>query len=303
MNRHQRNCILFLVLLVGCILPFGARPVAAASISVVGDDGVRISLAHPPHRLIALAPSVTEVLYALGLGPRMVAVDKNSDYPKAVGVLPRVADYYGGPNYEKILQLKPDLIVAAAGITPQAGLIKLRGLHLAVLVTNPTTIAGILRSITLVGTATGVPVTAARVTAGLQARIDRVKQALQGIVSRPRVYYEIDTTLYTAGHGSFIDSLISLAGGTNIAAQIHNPYPQLSAEKIIAADPQVILLGDTKFGGSVARVDARPGWSAITAVRMHHVYAFDDDLASRPGPRIVDGLEAMARMLHPAAFK
>lgn len=303
MARLLRNYLIFLALLVGCVLPFGARPVVAASISVVGDDGVRISLAHAPHRLISLAPSVTEVLYTLGLGSRMVAVDKNSDYPKAVGALPRVADYYGGPNYEKIVQLKPDLIVVAAGITPQAGLIKLRSLHLAVLVTNPTTIVGILHSITLVGMATGIPATATRVTAGLQARIDRVAHALRGVASRPRVYYEIDTTLYTAGHGSFIDSLISLAGGTNIAAQIHNPYPQLSAEKIIAADPQVILLGDTKFGGSVASVDARPGWSTIAAVRTHRVYAFNDDLASRPGPRIVDGLEAMARILHPEAFK
>jgi iron complex transport system substrate-binding protein len=198
--------------------------------------------------------------------------------------------------------LKPDLIVAAEGIYSQANIAKLRSLHLHVLVVNPTTIAGVLRDITLVGTAAGVPMKAIQVVNGLQARINAVAAKISTVKTRPSVYYELDKTYYTVGHGSFMDSLITLAGGVNIAGNVMNPYPQISAEKIIAANPRYIILGDAAYGVSISAVAARPGWSIIGAVKAHHIYAFDDNLASRPGPRIVLGLEKLAHLLHPEAY-
>ena len=133
-----------------------------------------------------------------------------------------------------------------------------------------------------------------------------MKARIRAVTVRPRVFYEVDPTLYTAAQGTYIDSMIALSGGTNIAAAIKTPYPQLSNETVIADDPQYIILGDSKpFAGgvTVARVVARPGWSVISAVKEHRIYPFDDDLASRPGPRIVLGIEAMAHLLHPEAFK
>jgi iron complex transport system substrate-binding protein len=186
---------------------------------------------------------------------------------------------------------------------PQTVVTKLRALHLKVLVTDPTDLKGILHDIILVGEAAGVPGTATKEVAGLQRRIDAVTRVVAPLNSRPTVFYELDKTLYTVGHGSFMDALITMAGGANIAGGVSNPYPQLSAEKVIAADPQVILLGDAAYGITPAMVAARPGWSAISAVKDHHVYPFNDDLASRPGPRIVDGLEQLARLLHPGAFR
>jgi iron complex transport system substrate-binding protein len=169
--------------------------------------------------------------------------------------------------------------------------------------TDPHTVAGILADLRLVAAATGVPERGRALAARLQARITTVEATVRRVSSHPRVFYELDTTLYTAGHGSFVDALIAMAGGTNIAGQVMNPYPQLSREKVIAADPQVIVLGDSTYGGvTPAAVAARPGWGAISAVVHHHVYAFNDDLVSRPGPRIVDGLEALARLIHPEAF-
>ena len=300
--KSLRPLILSLVLLG--FIPGSAG--AATAISVTGDDGKAVTLSAPPRRLISLAPSVTEVLFALGLGPRVVGVDTDTNYPPAAKALPRVANYSSGPNYERILALKPDLLVAAVGIYSPQALAKLRGLHLQVLVTGPRDIPAVLRDIILVGVAAGVGGTATRLVAGLQARIDRVKARIRTVTSRPRVFYEVDPTLYTAAQGTYIDSMIALSGGTNIAAAIKVQYPQLSNETVIADDPQYIILGDSRpFSGgvTVARVLARPGWSVISAVKDRHIYPFDDDLASRPGPRIVLGIEAMAHLLHPEAFK
>lgn len=303
MIRSLRPLILLLVV-VGFI-PGPARG-AGTAIRVTGDDGMTVTLAGPPRRLISLAPSVTEVLFALGLGPEVVAVDADTDYPPVAKALPRVANYSSGPNYERILALKPDLLVSAAGIFPPQAIAKLRGLHLQVLITGPRDIPAVLHDIGLVGMAAGIPGAAQALVAGLQARIDRVRARIRTVTTRPRVFYEVDPTLYTAAQGTYIDSMIALSGGANIAAAITNPYPQLSNEKVIAADPQYIILGDSKpsaGGVSVAKVMARPGWSVISAVKDRRIYPYNDDLASRPGPRIVLGLEAMAHILHPEAFK
>jgi iron complex transport system substrate-binding protein len=281
-------------------MPASARAPRAA-ITVIDDHGSRITLATTPHRLVSLAPNVTEMLFALGLGPEVVGVSSYSNYPKQAAHLPVVISYTA-LNLEKLLSLKPDLIVAA-GIVPQQIVAKLRALHQTVLMTDPRTVEGILADLRLVATAAGVPARGGQLAARLQARIDAVGSAVSRVTTHPRVFYELDTTLYTAGHGSFVDALITMAGGANIAGRVMNPYPQLSPEKVIAADPQVIVLGDATYGGvTPAKVASRPGWQAISAVAHHRIYTFDDDLVSRPGPRIVDGLEALARLIHPEAF-
>jgi iron complex transport system substrate-binding protein len=269
-------------------------------ITVVDDHGTTLTLHHVPRRIIAMAPSCTEILFALGLGSRVIAASIDSNYPAAAQRLPVVVDYYSA-NLERIEALKPDLLVAASFNTPPI-IARLRALGFPVLATDPSTIAGILHDITLVGIATGVPAKAATLVAALQHRINAVEKTVRHATTHPRVFYEIDTTYYTAGKGSFVDSLITMAGGTNIVGAIHNPYPQVSTETIIADDPQVILLGDGPAGVTVAHVLARPGWNAISAVQQHRVYLFNDDLASRPGPRIVPGLETLARLIHPELF-
>jgi iron complex transport system substrate-binding protein len=300
MKRSLIFVLLLLAMLGAITPPAQARP-AGASITVVDDHHTTITLSAAPRRIISLAPNVTEILFALGLGSRVVGVGSPNNYPAAAAKLPIVYSY-SGVSLEKIIALKPDLVVSAA-VVPQSVVVKLRGLHLKVLVTDPHSLSGILSDIRLVGAAAGVPAVAATDVAKLQSRINNVAAALKSISSRPSVYYELDKTLYTVGHGSFMDSLITLAGGVNIAAKVANPYPQLSAEKVLTADPQYIILGDAAYGITAAQVGARPGWSAIAAVKLHHVFGFNDDLASRPGPRIVDGLEKLAHILHPEAFQ
>ncbi len=294
------------VLLAAVLLtagPLAAAPAsarAATVITVTDDHGTAITLAAVPHRLIALAPNVTEILFALGLGREVVGVSSYSNYPAAATKLP-VVFTYTGMNYEKAISLKPDLIVAAA-LVPAATVAKLRSLHLTVLVTDPHDLAGILRDIRLVGAATGAGATANALSARLQARIDHVRAVVRTARTHPRVFYELDSTLYSVGRGSFVDALITAAGGVNVAATSSNPYPQLSREALLAANPDDYILGDATGGVTPASVAARPGFALLAAVKHHHVYAFNDDLASRPGPRIVDGLETLARIIHPELF-
>ena len=299
--KRLPSALLALLLILGAwAAPVHARA-TASPIVVVDDQHTTLTLQTAPRHIISLAPNVTEILFSLGLGPRVVGVSTATDYPEAATKLP-VIYTLNGPVLEKILALKPDLLISAA-IVPQTTVTKLRSLHLKVLVTDPHDIPGILHDITLVGDAAGVPGTAAKEVAALQRRINVVTAATSPLKPRPTVFYELDKTLYTVGHGSFMDSLITMAGGRNIAAGVNNPYPQLSAEALLADNPQVILLGDAAYGISVASVAGRPGWSAISAVKNHRVYPFNDDLASRPGPRIVDGLEKLARLLHPGALR
>jgi iron complex transport system substrate-binding protein len=310
MRYRHLAAALCLALCLGAPKPAAATPTsstaiaghaATRSITVVDDHGTAVTLARIPRRLISLAPNVTEILFALGLGQHVVGVSSYSDYPPAAAKLPSVISYTS-LNVEKTLALKPDLLVAAA-IVPQSIVDRLRALHLPVLVTDPHDLAGILADIRLVGRATGTADVAAVLAAHLQARIRHVDALVRRAHSRPRVFYEIDSTLYTAGHGSFVDALITEAGGTNIAGRFTNPYPQISREALLAANPEIYVLGDTTAGVTPAAVDRRPGFAQISAVRAHRVYPFNDDLASRPGPRIVDGLEVLARLLHPEIFK
>lgn len=298
-----RYTVMSTVLAVGLAhVPAASRDLTAA-INIIDDHHSSVTLAGPAQRIAALAPNVVEILYALGAGPRVVAVSQDTDYPAAASHKSVVVTFTA-INLEKILALHPDLVVAA-GIDARF-LPKLRSLHIPTAVLDPSTIGGVLHDISLAGTLTGLDGAARRLVSRLQERIDRVKQRIRHTMSRPRVYYEYDygkSGGYTYGPNSFGDALITLAGGDNIGRAGAGPYPLLSSEKIVGLNPQVIVLGDAAYGVSPASVRARPGFTAIAAVQARRVYPFNDTLVSRPGPRIVDGLEALARLLHPEAMK
>jgi len=301
MHNIKRPLALLAVLLFALVASPAQAQHAAAPITVVDDTGTTITLAAPAQRIVALAPNITEILFSLGLGTRVVGVSDYSDYPAQAKHLPIVITN-GEPAIEKILSLRPDLVISA-DIVPEQVVLKLRSLHLNVLQTNPHDIPGIFKDILLVGKVAGVSSFAARQVAGLQSRIAAVEARVKHVATHPSVFYELDNTYYTVGRGSFIDTLITMAGGVNIAGAIANPYPQLSAEKILTADPQVIILADAAYGVTRAQVEARPGWSLISAVKTHRIYPFDADIGSRPGPRVVLALEDLAKILHPEAFK
>ena len=263
---------------------------------VVADDlGRQISVAPDPHRLISLAPSVTEILFALGLGDRVVGVTTYCDYPPETATVEKVGDTQR-PNLEKIIALKPDLVMISTASQLEEFVGNLERLGVPVYVNNPTDLGSLLDSIQRLGEVAGVPESAAALVAGLSSRINEVHSKVAGL-RRPRVLLVLSSEpLITAGGRTFINDLITEAGGQSISADQKADYPQFSLETALARRPEVIFL---QAGGP--GLPKQLGDSP--AVRASRVYQLDDSILLRPGPRIVDGLEQVARKLHPEAFR
>jgi len=271
---------------------------SAFPVSVTDDAGRTLTLAREPQRIVSLASSNTEILFALGLGDRVVGVDQYSDFPPPAREKPRVGSFVK-PDMEKILALEPDLVLATE-MHVKTALPDLEKRGLATMVVTPKGVKAVLDAIKLVGKATGRQKEAEELTSTMAARIAAVEARSKGSPS-VRTFFELSPELHTAGPGSFVDDMIRLAGGSNIAAGAGKEWPQLSQEALLVADPEVILLADhgSSGGQSPQSVAARPGWQQITAVKMGRVYEIDPDLTNRPGPRVVDGLEMIADKLHP----
>lgn len=269
--------------------------------------GRMVTLPDPAKRIVSMAPSNTEILFAIDAGGQVIGRDEFSDFPAEAKNLPSIGGGFGDYNNEAIVQLQPDLVLAAEINTPEQ-VKALEDLGLTVfLLANPTTLAELYDNLLLVGQMTGQEAKAAELVETLQQREAAVVDKLSAVSGRPRVFYELDNTdpsaPWTAGSETFIDTLISMAGGDNVAGNLDGQYVQLSLEALLVEDPHVMLLGDAAYGVTPESVGQRPGWEAISAVRDGRVYPFDDNLVSRPGPRLIDGLEALAKLLHPELFE
>ena len=285
-----------------------ATLISAFPLTVTDSNNHKVTLPSQPQKIISLAPSDTEIVYALGQGSRLVGVDLFSDYPPEAKSVLNIGGSRGNFDLEKIVALHPD-VVLAAGTTSSDNLKKLEDLKLIVVVvsSDQTTMDSIMSDIKLVGTVLGVPAQAAQVTAGMQLRLDSLKTKVATAKSKPKVYWELDGTNpakpYTVGAGNFVNDLITLAGGENVFGAVASPFPQVGAESVVAAAPEVIILSDFAYGISPESVKARSGWSGVPAVKNNRVMPIDDALVSRPGPRIVNGLEAATRIIHPELFQ
>jgi iron complex transport system substrate-binding protein len=282
--------------------PAPFRP-SAEPPGLVDGLGRPISLDRPARRIVSLAPSNTEILFAIGAGGQLVGRDDNSDFPEEAARIPAVGATGGKLNRELLVALKPELVLAAEINSPEE-LNAMRDLGLKpFLLKNPVSFDQLFENLEVVGRLTGHQAEAAVRSAELRSRVETVKKALSGMTRRPLVFYEIDSTdsqrPWTVGPGSFMDMLIRLAGGENFGASFGRRFPKVSAEEVLARDPEVIVLGDGRFGVTVEALRRRPGWEELSAVKSGRIYTFNDDLASRPGPRLVEGLELLAQLLHP----
>jgi iron complex transport system substrate-binding protein len=232
-----------------------------------------------------------------------------SDYPAEAAAVQDIGGSMGEYNLEAIVALQPDLVLAqGGGFNPPELISSLEELGLTVYVMpNPTTLEEIYANLETAGTLTSHTDEAAALVKSLQARVAVVDDAILPLSYAPTVYYELDASNpaspFTAGPGTFVDLLIGRAGGINIAGDLEGQWVQLSVEQLLVMDPNVIILGDSAYGETPEKVAARPGWDALGAIQTNQVFAFDDNLVSRPGPRLVDGLEALAEILHPGILK
>jgi iron complex transport system substrate-binding protein len=282
-------------------------PIVPSTITFTDGLGRDITLEGPAQRIVSLAPSNTEILFAIGAGSQVVGRDEFADYPEEAKAIESVGGSFGEYSSEAIVALEPDLVIAAE-INPPELVKQLEDLGLTVYyLKNPLTLEEMYVNLEIVGQLTGHDVT--DLVDSLKVRVAAVDEKIATVTEKPVVFYEIDASdaskPYTYGPGTFGDLLISRAGGVNLAtaAGITDPYPQVSLEQIVATDPAMIILGDSVWGVTAEAVKARAGWENIAAVQEDQIFPFDDNLVSRPGPRLVDGLEQLAKLLHPELFE
>jgi len=269
--------------------------------------GRTIELAAPAQRIISIAPSNTEILFALGAGQQVIGREEMSDYPAEAKAVTSIGSVFQKMNTEAIVELNPDLVLAAEINSPEQ-VKALEDLKLTVYyLPNPKTFDDLYANLETVGELTGRSAEAAKLNEALKTRYDAVIKKVAEALEKPAVFYEIDATdptkPYTSGPGTFIDLVISLAGGMNIGAELKDAFAPISAEELVQQNPDIIVLGDALYGVTPESVAQRPGWGALNAVKGKQVFAFDDNLISRPGPRLIDGLEQMAQLVHPELFQ
>jgi iron complex transport system substrate-binding protein len=244
-------------------------------------------------RVVSLVPSVTEIVYAVGAGKMLVGNTNQCDFPEAAKSVYKVGDFMS-PDLERIVALRPGLVFVTLPMHRQL-LEKLNEMKMPVYVSRPADIQAVFREIDTVAQLLGRRVPGESLVANLRRRLD----SIQALADTPRAYVEISgTPLMTAGGGTFINELLTRAGGRNVFETSMQEYPVVDPEAVLAADPEVILLLHPDM--SAGDVEARVGWGGISAIKQSRVFEkLDEDLLFRPGPRIVDGVVLLAKLLHP----
>lgn len=290
-----------LVLSVGLLagLVAGCQPQ-----SFTDDAGRQVDIEKAPQRIIAFGPSITEILFELGLGDRIVGVSDFCDYPQEALAKPKVGNSFS-PSIEKVVELDPDLVMT---VEHEQFNSELEGLGITYVVLDPENVMSILDTIRIAGEVTGKAREGNSLVSDMEQVIVDITNRVKS-VARPTVFFMVDGTdpniPWTVGGGSFIHDVITIAGGENIASRVADDYTQLSIEEIVNADPDIIII-QTMMGGvpTVAAevLEQHPIWQQLSAVREGSIYLINGDLVSRPGPRITQGLEEMAKILHPELF-
>ena len=265
--------------------------------------GREVPVPAPPKRLIALAPNLTEILYALGLGDRVVGVTDHCNYPPEVSLKPKVGSYIH-LNVEKIVSLSPDLVIGTVDGNERYVLDLLEQAHIKVFFVNPRNVRQAIETISTLGLVCGLPERARQIADALTLRVNRVVEVVRDR-TRPLVFLQINIQpIMSVNRNTVHHDLIRLAGGDNMTADEPVTYPRISLEAVIRRKPEVIVISSMEREGRFekARQDWLQ-WTSIPAVQMGRVHLIDSDLIDRPSPRMVDGLEIMAKLLHPEAFK
>jgi iron complex transport system substrate-binding protein len=274
---------------------------AAATREVTDEAGRRVHLASHIDRIVSLAPNLTEIVYAVGAGDRLVGRTKYCDYPAEVKNVAEIGDTMT-PSIERIIALKPQVVLVSTASQLEAFTRQLDEQRIAVYVTNPHSLDEVFRSITTMGDLFGTKERAEKLVTDLRRRADVVSAAVKD--TKPiTVFYQVSNEpLYTIGRESYLTDLVRRAGGVSVTADVPTSFPRFSGEAALAARPEAIIL---PTGGSMGTANSTVAASLKNspAALNNRVFKINEDHLSRPGPRLVDGLEAMARALHPEAFK
>jgi iron complex transport system substrate-binding protein len=265
--------------------------------------GREVAFPFPPRRIVSLAPNITEILFSLGLDEEIVGVSIHCNFPEKAMNKPRVGSYIS-LDYEKITSLKPDLIIATGAGNTRDMVERLEKLGFPTYVLFPRNFGDILKSIGHIGEVVNRKREARGINEEMRKRKQRVVEIAQGL-PRPKVFIQIgDVPLVTVGKGSFADDLIRLAGGENIAGKEKEVYPRFGMEEVLKRSPEVIVISSMNPQRDYRKIlEAWTRWKTIPAVKNGRLHLIDSDLLDRPSPRIIEGLEELAKVLHPEKFR
>ena len=309
LSHLARNTVLVLVMLMPQATPLARaqqQPNPFFPLSITDDSGTTTTFPAPPQRIVSLNPGLTEITFALGAGNRLVAVDTFSDFPpEAKNVQPRLTTF-PSLSVETIVGLRPDVVLSLADRDEDIAQIRRQGIP--VLKIFPKDFDAAVRAIQTLGQLYAAADAADDIATDMDVRRDAVVAAVAD-APRPRVYEELDASEpdkpFVAGPNGFYGELIDLAGGENVFGDLPGDVGQVGAEAIVERDPEVIILTDADLPFNPQTPDmvaARPGWDSVTAVQNGAIYPVPGSLFSTPGPRLIDGLEQLARLLHPDRF-
>jgi iron complex transport system substrate-binding protein len=273
-----------------------SAPTASFPVTVTDDAGRSVTIDAKPERIVSLAPANTEILHGLGILDRVVGVTTYDDYPPEVTSLPKVGDFVT-PNLEAIAAADPDLVLVTTGI--QADVIaNLEKAGAKVVAIDPQSLEALYASIVTVGAVTGEPAAAATVVQEMKDELELIQDAIDA--APVRCFLEIaQGPLFTAGAGTLLNDVIEQAGGENVVTE--EGYVAYSLEQLLTDDPEVYLATKGSMSDP-AQIDARAGFDKLAAVKEERVYVLDDNLVSRPGPRLIQGIRQIAEALHPESF-
>ncbi len=285
-----------IIVMLACVLPLMAK-------TVEDQLGREVRIPDDPQRVVALAPSITEIIFALGQQARLKGTTQFSNYPAEAARLPKVGSYVR-LDLERIVALYPDLCIAIKDGNPKETIERLQSLNIPVFAVNPRNLETMMQTIQSVGDILNASEKANTLVQSMRSRIQRVDALVAGIDHRPRVFIQIGISpIISAGTNTFIHELIVRAGGINVAAGT-KAYPHFSREKVLALAPDVLII--TSMSRSGAFEKAKADWRRLTdmpAGLPKRIYTVDSDVFDRPSPRLLDALEILTRLLHPELFE
>jgi len=289
--------MLFLAIFLGTSASY------STTLKVKDEAGREVAFPFPPKRFVSLAPNITEILFSLGLDEEIVGVSIHCNFPERAKGKVRVGSYIS-LDFEKITYLKPDLIIATGAGNTRDMVDRLGKLGFQTYVIYPKNFEDILKSIAHIGQVVNREKEARMIIEGMRKRSQKVIELTKGL-PRPKVFIQIgDAPIVTVGKGSFADDLIRLAGGENIAGKEKEVYPRFGMEEILKRSPEVIVISSMNPKGDYQRIlHEWARWKTIPAVKNGRIHLIDSDLIDRPSPRIIEGLEEIAKALHPEKFK
>ncbi|MBX2990719.1 MAG: cobalamin-binding protein [Bacteroidetes bacterium] len=268
-----------------------------SQVSIIDDLQRTVILRSPAQRIVSLAPSITETLFAVGAGDQIVGVTDYCNYPAEAKTKQRVGGVIN-PNIETIISLKPDLIVLSMEGNVREDFNKLTGFGIPVFVTNPRSLDGIYTSISQLGTLTGRAAQAMTVVHSLKTRADSIVLAASASKRHTVLLFVSLQPVIVVGQGTFLAELISLAGGVNTAAKASSTYPAYSREAVLKDNPDVLIFLSDVLSDPAGLIHLYPEWSTLNAYRQKKIFRIDSDIVSRPGPRAIEGLEALHKLIH-----